>query len=196
MPKLLRTFITWSARFSRRTVWAVGCLVLGLAAGLASAVYALGNIGLIEARTQNGWSEWNLSEKSLTLPYALGHFLALGQVPPTRTGRQFIRKTDDAGKLLSSSCVAVLSGVVPAARWWTLAATAPDGTIQPERGVLAAGQAVLEANGRLVATVSDEPSPGNWLVPARSTYMLVLTLHDTGEAGGTFDLPAVTQADC
>jgi hypothetical protein len=132
----------------------------------------------------------------MTLPYALGHFLALGQVPPTRTGRQFVRRTDDTGKALSASCIAVLTGVVPASRWWTLAAAAPDGEMDPARGVLSAGQAVLEANGQLIATVSDSPSPGNWLVPSRSSYTLVLTLHDASGVVGGADLPTVTQTGC
>ncbi len=197
-PKDILSKVTaWGSRFSSRTLWAAGSLVFGIAAGVGSAVVALNTVGLTAANAPNDWQEWNLSDDSLTLPYALGHFLNAGHVPPTKASRQFIRRVDDKGLSLDTACVTEVSGAIPAARWWTLAAAAPDGSIVSDRSVLSAGQAVLEANGKLLARVAASPAPGNWIVaPARGSFTLVLTIHDPSGPIVPSGLPSIARGDC
>jgi hypothetical protein len=197
-PKnILNTVRTWGSGFSSRTIWAAGSILFGIGAGVGSAIISLNTIGLTQADAPTEWQEWNLAEDSLTLPYALGHFLNSGQVPPTKASRQFVRRVDDKGQGLSASCVIELSGVVPVARWWTLSAAAADGSVASDRNVLSAGQAIFEANGKLVARISAAPSPGNWIsAPSRGAVVLVLTLHDPTAAITATDLPTLTQGGC
>jgi hypothetical protein len=196
MAATVQTFLKWFSRFSTRTLWAAGSLGAGVALGLGSAVYGLNSIGLSNAASPKDWQEWDLAEDSTTLPYALGHFLTAGQVPPSRASRQFIRSVDDQGSALSGACVATLQGALPQARWWTLAAAANNGAIGDEQGVLSAGEAVLEANGQLRAQVSATPVSGNWITPpARGAFVLVLTLHDSAPITPA-QLPTLTQGGC
>jgi hypothetical protein len=195
-PRVVQGFARWLSGFSKRTLWAIGSLGFGLAAGLGSGVYALNTIGLTAAASPKDWQEWVLSDGSTTLPYALGHFLAAGQVPPSRASRQFIRRVDDSGAALSGSCAVTLQGALPPARWWTLAATASNGKVGESRGVLSAGEAVLEANGQLRAQVSASPAAGNWIVPpGNGSYILVLTVHDAASVSAA-TLPPISQGGC
>ncbi len=195
--RMMKPVLAWIAGFSRRTLWAVGSMLAGSIAGVASAVFALNSLGLSAGNTPNGWQEWNLAEHSATLPYALGHFLAAGQLPPAKSSRQFVRRVDDAGKGLAGDCATNIAGAMPVARWWTLSAAAGDGTAGQERGVLSAGQALLEANGQLRAVIATEPQPANWLAPpSGGSYMLVLTLHEPASAITAAALPGVTRSAC
>jgi hypothetical protein len=172
-------------------------LIAGAGGGLATAVVALNSVGLSGNSDPANWQRWNLAEDSLSLPYALGHFLTAGQVPPTNASKQYVRRTDNTGKGLNASCTAVVAGVIPATRWWTLAATANNGTTTSKRGVLNAGQAVVDANGQLHVRIGREPMPGNWLVPpSNGAFMLVLTLHDPVTDIDIKLLPSVTLEGC
>lgn len=195
--EVVRNVTTWASRFSSRTLWAAGALLLGTVAGVGSAVVALNSVGLTAATKPGDWQEWNLSEESFTLPYALGHFLNAGRVPPTKASRQFIRRADDQGRALDGACTVEAQGTVPPARWWTLAAAASDGAIASDRHVLTAGQAILEANGKLIARISTSPAPGNWIVaPSRGAFVLVLTLHDPAVSVTLADMPSISQVGC
>jgi hypothetical protein len=189
--------VSWLSRFSQRTVWAVGSIIVGAAVGLASASYSLSQAGLGAPRTPNGWQEWNLAPESPLLPYALGHFLAAGQLPPSRSSRQFVRRTDDEGRKLNSSCPVLVSGPMPVVRWWTLAATANNGKAQDSGSYLDAGSAIRESTGKLIVTVAPLPQPGNWIAPAtRGNFMLVLTLHDVAGEVTELDSLSISMGVC
>ncbi len=194
--RIFKSMTAWLARFSAGTLWAAGCLLIGGIAGVVSATVALNSIGLSDARLSS-WRSWSLEDDSLARPYALGHFLAQGQLPPSNASQQFVRMVDDTGRGLGGTCVIVIKGTLPAARWWTIAATSVNGSIANPRSVLSAAHAMREANGQLIVHISRDPSPGNWLMPpGNGAYVISLTLHDPVADVDGKQLPSVVQEGC
>jgi hypothetical protein len=193
---IISNILNWAGTFSRRTVWAVGAVGLGVAAGVVSAMYSLSVAGLLPPKEAQGWQEWDLDPDSLTLPYALGHFLAAQQMPPPRTAKQFIRKTDATGKSLRSDCIVTIAGEMPKSRWWTLGAATLNGKFNSKASIADTSTVVREGDNKVVINVSASPLPGNWLQPASNgAYMLILTLHDPSIDTGN-NLPDVIAGGC
>ncbi len=189
--------LTWVRGFSLRTVWAAGAVIVGVAAGVGSASYSLSVAGLNPPKQPHSWQEWNLDPDSSTLIYALGHFLAADQMPPSRTSQQFIRMTDRSGTLLKGECTVTVSGTLPKARWWTLEAATLNGKVKSRQSIIDAGMAVLEADQRLIAAIANEPRPGNWIAsPSTGAYMLIFTLHDPAIGTTDDNLPDVKVETC
>jgi hypothetical protein len=169
----------FQGQFFLRFAIAAGSLMAGVILGIGSAYYAFSAAGVAEVPGQAGWQQRNLVAQSSALPYALGHYLAEGQLPPPQSVLDLTRGTSSDGAVLRGDCMVTLDGEIPSARWWTLAAINKDGLATGPRAVLSASSAVLESDGRIVVHVSTEPQSGNWIAPASGgTYALALTLHD------------------
>jgi hypothetical protein len=106
------------------------------------------------------WMEIKPDGDDLNSLYLSGHFLRRGQVPPLKGSRFFVRQLDDDGNSLRGDCVVAFEGKLPEARWWFVSADA-----KGARTALDAGEAVREASGEYTISISDNPVPGNWLVP-------------------------------
>jgi hypothetical protein len=159
-------------------------ILVGLGFGVYTAMRALESAGLESVEGAAGWQEWRLSENDRSLPYALGHFLSSGQVPPAKDARYFVRQLDDDGKLLSSNCSFKIDGPEISSRWWTLRAG------EDKASVISAGQAIISETGQLLATVSPHPAPGNWLLPSQESNF-TLTYVINGPAKTKNDAPLV-----
>lgn len=165
----------------------------GIFAGIFTAMQALGGAGLQPVAGGAGWQEWRLGENDRLLPYALGHFLSAGQVPPQKASRYFVRDRDDDGNVLSSDCVFKIEGPAIPARWWSLSVG------QNPNAILPAGQAILDSNNNLTAWVARHPQPGNWLTPpdTRSyTITYVVSQPAKQKAGTPLALPHVKKTGC
>jgi hypothetical protein len=169
-------------------------VVAGLALGLASAVYSFDNLGLRSVANQNGWQEWRLAASDRFEPYAVGHFLSAGRVPTPSSAKFFVRSVDDDGNSLRGDCVFTVEGATVRSRWWSLSVESDGDSYTPS--TLSAGKAFLEEDGRLIATVSHDPSPGNWIRP-RTTgrFQIIYTISDAAP-GEVFDLPRVKKSGC
>jgi hypothetical protein len=167
--------------------------ISGVAIGLVSALVKLDSAGSHAVIGHANWQEIDVSANALQLIYALGHFQVAGQVPPSTSLRQLQRLRDEDGNRLSASCVFVLEGKIPKARWWTIAATSDATTV--DENVISSGQAITDADGLLRVSVARSPVAGNWIIPPDGRYAIVLTLHDPVDVQ-TMVLPLVRQGRC
>ena len=140
------------------------------------------------------WMEVKHDGDDLNSLYLSGHFLRRGEVPPLKGSRFFVRQLDDEGNSLRGDCVVSVEGRMPDARWWFVSADAKN-----IRAALDAGEAVREASGNYTISISNNPVPGNWLVPPTTgAYSISLVLLDaaTDANSAAISLPAVKRLWC
>ncbi len=169
-------------------------LLSGLSFGLLSARYMMENMSMVAPIAGGQWMEIKPDGDDLIALYLSGHFLRRGEVPPLKGSRFFVRKLDDDGNTLRGDCVVAFEGKMPETRWWFVSAEAKN-----TRTALDAGEAVREASGNYTISISNNPVPGNWLVPPTTgTYAITLVLLDAvTEANGTTpSLPKVKRLWC
>lgn len=155
-------------------------------------------IGAWTARPRTGTSEID--------PYARAAIARSGDLPiGTGDGITFTATTDDNKKLLDGRCDVVVSGVTPAARFWTL-------TLYDTKGRLVANtlrrygftsqEVVRTADGAFQIRIASRARTGNWLpTSAIERYVLSLRLYDTpvGVATRTqkdAPMPSIATAGC
>lgn len=139
-------------------------------------------------------------------PYARASIARTGELPVgTGDGVAFYAYADDAGRPLSGHCVVAISGVTPAARFWTLTLYDPEGRPVPnsaERYGFTSQEVVRRANGSFEVVAAPRARPGNWLpTGGADRYVLVLRLYDTpvGVATRTqreAPMPAISTRSC
>ena len=139
-------------------------------------------------------------------PYSKARFsreadLALG----SGEGLVFVARRDADGEPLRMECDYRVEGGLPPARFWTLHARAPDGSVIAGDGnrtpALHSYALLRRDDSTTVTTISRHPAPGNWLaVRGEGPFHLVLTFYDTAMASGAriaeIDLPTVQLATC
>ena len=117
-------------------------------------------------------------------PYSRATIVRNGELPiGTGDGVAFTATTDDHKKPLDGRCDVVVSGVTPAARFWTL-------TLYDDKGHLVANtlqrygftsqEIVRGADGAFEIRVASRSRAGNWLpTGGLERYALMLRLYDT-----------------
>lgn len=117
-------------------------------------------------------------------PYSRASIARSGELPVgTGDGIAFMATRDDRNRPLDGRCDVVVSGVTPAARFWTL-------TLYDSRGRLVANslqrygftsqEIVRSADGSFDVHVAPRSRAGNWLPTGGiERYSLVLRLYDT-----------------
>jgi len=117
-------------------------------------------------------------------PYSRATITRNGELPiGTGDGISFTATRDDKKKLLDGRCDVVVSGVTPAARFWTL-------TLYDNKGRLVANalqrygftsqEIVRGADGGFEIRVASRSRAGNWLPTGGiERYSLMLRLYDT-----------------
>jgi hypothetical protein len=169
-------------------------LFAGLTLGLLSARYMMENLSMAAPIAGGQWMEIKPDGDNLDSLYLSGHFLRRGEVPPLKGSRFFVRQLDDEGNTLRGDCVVALEGKMPDARWWFVSADTKN-----KRTALDAGEAVREASGNYTVSISDNPVPGNWLVPPTTgAYAITLVLLDAVNdvSGPPPTLPTVKRLWC
>ena len=139
-------------------------------------------------------------------PYSRATITRNGELPiGTGDGIAFTARADDKKKPLDGRCDVVVSGVTPAARFWTL-------TLYDNRGRLVANalqrygftsqEIVRGADGGFEIRVASRSRAGNWLPTGGiERYALMLRLYDTpvGVATRTqrdAPMPQITTVGC
>jgi hypothetical protein len=139
-------------------------------------------------------------------PYSRATIVRNGELPiGTGDGVAFTATTDDRRKPLDGRCDVVVSGVTPAARFWTL-------TLYDGKGHLVANalqrygftsqEIVRGADGAFEIRVASRSRAGNWLpTGGLERYALMLRLYDTpvGVATRTqrdAPMPAIATVGC
>jgi hypothetical protein len=139
-------------------------------------------------------------------PYARASIARSGDLPIGQgDGVAFLAKTDDNKRPLDGRCDVVVSGITPAARFWTL-------TLYDMKGHLVANalqrygftseEIIRSADGSFEVRVASRSRAGNWLPTGGiERYALLLRLYDTpvGVATRTprdAPMPAIATAGC
>ncbi len=152
---------------------------------------------------------WTALPKTGTLdadPYARATFARSGQLPiALGDGVSFTAHTDDSGKPLDGRCDVELSGITPAARFWTLTLYNPDGELVANtvsRYGFTSQEIVRHADGSFDIAVAPRANAGNWLPTGGvERYALVLRLYDTAvgvstKASREVPMPAISTRSC
>ena len=155
-------------------------------------------IGAWTARPRTGTSEID--------PYARASIARSGELPiGTGDGVTFTATTDDKKKPLDGRCDVVVSGVTPAARFWTLSLYDPKGRLVAntlQRYGFTSQEVVRNADGAFEIRIAARSRSGNWLpTSALERYVLLLRLYDTpvGVATRTqkdAPMPAIATVGC
>ncbi len=155
-------------------------------------------IGSWTARPKTGTAEID--------PYSRASIARSGELPVgTGDGVAFLATRDDRKRPLDGRCDVVVSGVTPAARFWTL-------TLYDSKGHLVANslqrygftsqEIVRGADGSFEVRIAARSRAGNWLPTGGiERYELVLRLYDTpvGVATRTqrdAPMPAIATVGC
>jgi hypothetical protein len=117
----------------------------------------------------------------------------------------FYARTDDAKNVFDGRCTFTVTGLTPAARYWTLTLYNLDGGLVPnalDRHGFTSEEVVRDADGRFTINVAPQARPGNWLPTGGiERYVLVWRLYDTpiGVAMRTTKegpMPAIARKGC
>lgn len=155
-------------------------------------------IGAWVARPRTGTSDID--------PYARASVARSGELPiGTGDGIAFTARVDDGKRQLDGRCDVVVSGVTPAARFWTLTLYDPTGQLvanSMNRYGFTSQELVRASDGSFEVHIAPRARAGNWLpTGGLDRYMLVLRLYDTpvGVATRTqrdAPMPSVATASC
>jgi hypothetical protein len=191
----------------------VRLLLITLLALLVATVVGLGATWMTATRGTNlgtlkigAWTARPKTGSSDADPYSRATITRNGELPiGTGDGVAFTATTDDSRKPLDGRCDVVISGVTPAARFWTL-------TLYDQKGRLVANalqrygftsqEIVRGADGGFEIRVASRSRAGNWLPTGGiERYTLMLRLYDTpvGVATRTqrdAPMPQIATAGC
>jgi len=184
------------------------CFTLLLAAiiGLGATWLTLTHGVAFGALTIGAWTAWPRSGSVDIDPYARATIARSGELPiGTGDGVAFYARTDDSGQVFDGRCTFVLSGLTPAARFWTLTLYDPEGRLVAnaiDRHGFTSAEIVRDAGGRFVINVGPRARPGNWLPSGGiERFVLVLRLYDTPIGIAAFTskegpMPAIVRKGC
>jgi hypothetical protein len=180
--------------------------VVAAAVGLGATYLALTRGAAFGALTIGSWTAWPKTGTAGADPYARATIARTGQLPVALgDGVSFTAQADDTGKMLDGRCDVVLSGVTPAARFWTLTLYNIEGELvanSVNRHGFSSQEIVRHADGSFEVLVTPRANPGNWLPTGGvERYALVLRLYDTAvgvstKAGREVPMPAVETRSC
>jgi hypothetical protein len=152
------------------------------------------------------WTAWPKSGSVDIDPYARANIARTGELPTGMgDGVAFYAKGDDAKDGFDGRCTFVVSGMTPAARYWTITLYDPDGKLVAnsiDRHSFTSDEIVRGGDGGFAITVAPLARPGNWLPTGGvDKFVLVLRLYDTpiGVSTGTTKegpMPAVVRKGC
>lgn len=181
-------------------------LAVAALVGLGATYFALTRGAAFGSLTIGTWTAWPKTGTVDADPYARASIARTGQLPVALgDGVSFTTKTDDTGKLLDGRCDVVLSGVTPAARFWTLTLYNIEGQLVANsinRFGFTSQEIVRNADGSFEIAVSPRANAGNWLpTNGIERYALMLRFYDTAvgvstKAGREVPMPAVTTRRC
>jgi hypothetical protein len=181
-------------------------LAVAATVGLGATYFALSRGAAFGALTIGSWTAWPKTGTMEADPYARASIARTGRLPiALGDGLTFLAKTDDKGRSLDGRCDVVLSGVTPAARFWTLTLYNRDGELVANaigRYDFTSQEIVRRADGSFEIVIAPRASPGNWLPTGGiERYLLALRFYDTAvgvatKEGREIPMPAITTRSC
>ena len=156
--------------------------------------------------TIGAWTAWPKSGSVDIDPYARANIARTGELPTGMgDGVAFYAHTDDQGDNFDGRCTFTISGMTPAARYWTVTLYDPDGRLVAntiDRHSFTSEEVVRDSDGRFAITIAPLARPGNWLPTGGiEQFVLVWRLYDTpiGVATKTTKegpMPAIERKGC
>jgi hypothetical protein len=181
-------------------------LAVAAAVGLGATYFALTRGAAFGSMTIGSWTAWPKTGTTEADPYARASVARTGRLPiALGDGLTFLAKTDDEGRRLDGRCDVVLSGVTPAARFWTLTLYNPEGELVANsisRYDFTSQEIVRSASGSFEIVIAPRASPGNWLPTGGvERYLLALRFYDTAvgvatKEGREVPMPAIKTRSC
>jgi len=181
-------------------------LIVAAAVGLGATYLALTRGAAFGALTIGSWTAWPKTGTTEADPYARASIARTGRLPiALGDGLTFFAKTDDKGRSLDGRCDVILSGVTPAARFWTLTLYNRDGELVANsinRYDFTSQEIVRRADGSFEIVIAPRASPGNWLPTGGiERYLLALRFYDTAvgvatKEGREIPMPAIKTRSC
>jgi len=174
--------------------------------GLGATYFALSRGAAFGALKIGAWTAWPKTGTADADPYARATIARSGVLPTgLGDGVTFIAYGDDDGRPFDGRCDVVLSGITPAARYWTLSLYSPSGELvanSVNRFGFTSQEIVRSADGTFEITVAPRASAGNWLPTGGvERYQLLLRLYDSAvgvstRAGKEVPMPTIKTASC
>jgi hypothetical protein len=181
-------------------------LLIAAAIGLGATWLTLTRGVAFGSLSIGAWTAWPKSGSVDIDPYARAIIARSGELPTgTGDGVAFYAHTDDAGNNFDGRCAFSISGITPAARYWTVTLYDPEGRLVPntiDRHGFTSEEIVRDADGRFAITVAPLARSGNWLPSGGiEKFVLVWRLYDTpiGVANKTTKegpMPAIVRKGC
>ena len=173
----------------------LGATYLALTRGLAFSTLTIGS--------------WTALPKTGTVdidPYARASIARTGRLPVALgDGVMFIARTDDKGRTLDGRCDVLVSGITPAARYWTLTLYNSDGELvanSVHRYGFTSQEIVRRADGSFQIVIAPRAQPNNWLPTGGiERYILALRFYDTPvgvatKEGREVPMPTIITRNC
>ena len=181
-------------------------LMLAAVIGLGATWLTLTRGVAFGAMTVGAWTAWPKNGSVDIDPYARAAIARSGELPiGTGDGVAFYARSDDAGRPFDGRCTFLVSGMTPAARYWTVTLYDPRGRLVAntiDRHGFTSAEIVRDPGGNFAISVGPRARPGNWLPSGGiERFVLVWRLYDTpiGVAALTTKegpMPAVARKDC
>jgi hypothetical protein len=158
--------------------------LIAAALGLGATWFTLTRGVAFGALTVGAWTAWPKNGSADIDPYARAMVARTGELPTGMgDGVAFYAHTDDVGNAFDGRCTFTISGMTPAARYWTVTLYSPEGRLVAntiDRHSFTSEEILRDDDGRFTITVAPLARPGNWL-PTGGTdqFVLVWRLYDT-----------------
>lgn len=165
-------------------------LFVAAVVGLGATWFTLTRGTAFGAVVLGSWRAWPKTGTADIDPYAKAVLARTGQLPiGSGDGVAFFARADDKGRAFDGRCELTLSGITPAARFWTLTLYDPDGRLVTNaagRHGFTSQEIVRRADGSFDIVVAPRTRAGNWLPSGGvARYVLVLRLYDTPVGAAT-----------
>jgi hypothetical protein len=181
-------------------------LAIATAVGLG-ATWTTSTQGLsFGAVTIGPWTAWPRTGTSDIDPYARAAVARSGELPiGSGDGVAFVARSDDKGRPLDGRCDVSISGITPAARFWTLTLYDTQGNLVSnslQRYGFTSQEIVRAADGAFEIRIAARSRAGNWLpTGGLDRYLLMMRLYDTPVGVSTrtqkdAPMPAITTVGC
>ena len=152
------------------------------------------------------WTAWPRTGTADIDPYARASVARSGELPiGSGDCVAFVARTDDKGRPLDGRCDISISGLTPAARFWTLTLYDPQGQLvsnSVQRYGFTSQEIVRGADGAFEIRIAPRSRAGNWLpTGGLDRYLLMMRLYDTPVGVSTRSqrdapMPAISTVGC
>ena len=181
-------------------------LVVAAVVGLGATYYALTRGATFGSLVIGSWTARPKTGTVDADPYARASIARSGRLPlALGDGLTFLAKSDDDNRPLDGRCEVEISGITPAARFWTLTLYNTEGDLvanSVHRYGFTSEEIVRHPDGTFNIVVAPRANPGNWLPTGGiERYVLAFRFYDTAvgvstKEGREIPMPAVKTGGC